>query len=130
MPLPGLTLWMLTTFVEAFVVWLFLIRGLFRKFLFLNFYLLLSVTISIGRYAVLSYFGYVSSEFAYFYYFSDALLTVSLFLSICELNMRLVGTRMPRRKVVLLSISDWRVVAAWMRLCPCFSGPAAKNDVK
>ena len=51
MPLPDLTLWMLTTLVEAFVVWLFLIRGLFRKFLFLNFYLLLSIMISIGRYA-------------------------------------------------------------------------------
>jgi hypothetical protein len=103
MPLPDLTLWMLTTFVEAFVVWLFLIRGLFRKFLFLNFYLLLSVTISIGRYAVLSYFGYVSSVYAYFYFFSDALLAVFLFLSICELSMRLVGTRMPRGRVALLS---------------------------
>ena len=94
---------MLTKLVEAFAVWLFLIRGLFRRFLFLNFYLLLSVTISIGRYAVLSYFGIVSSGYAYFYYVSDALLVVSLFLSICELSMRLTGTRMPRTRIVLLS---------------------------
>ena len=44
LPLIDLTLWLLTTLVEAFVVYLFLIRGLFRKFLFLNFYLLLSAS--------------------------------------------------------------------------------------
>lgn len=101
--LPDLTLWMLTTLVEAFVMCLFLVRALFRKFLFLNFYLLLSVATSIGRYALLSHFGYASSEYAYFYYFSDAILTISLFLSICELTLRLVGTKMPRRRVALLT---------------------------
>lgn len=123
MPLPDLTLWMLTTFVEVFVVWLFLIRGLFRKFLFLNFYLLLSVTISIGRYAVLSYFGYVSSGYAYFYFFSDALLSVSLFLSICELSMRLTGTRMPRRRVVLLSAGALFAAAFFSFSVASSSGP-------
>jgi hypothetical protein len=111
-PLPDLTLWMLTTLVEAFVVCLFLIQGQFRKFLFLNFYLLLSVAINIGRYAVLSHFGYVFSEYASFYYFSDVLVTVTLFLSICELSVRLVGTKMPRRRVVLLSAGAL-LVAAW-----------------
>jgi hypothetical protein len=118
MPLPDLTLWMLRTLVEAFVVWLFLIRGLF-----LNFYLLLSVTISIGRYAVFSYFGHVSSGYTYFYFFSDALLAVSLFLSICELSMRLVGTRMPRRRVVLLSAGALFAAAFFSFSVASSSGP-------
>ncbi len=103
LPLADLTLWLLTILVEAFVVYLFLIRGLFRKFLFLSFYLLLSVAISISGYAARSHFGYSSSEYLVFYYFSHALLTVVLFLSICELGVRLVGTKMFSRRVVLWS---------------------------
>src|SRR5260370_17367568 len=87
LPLADLTLWLLTTLVEIFVVCLFIIQGLFRKFLFLSFYFLLSVTISFGRY-VLYDFRFVS--YVYFYYLTDFLLTVFLFLSICELSVRLV----------------------------------------
>jgi hypothetical protein len=101
--LAELTLWLLTTLVEAFVVFLFLIQGLFRKFLLLNIYLLFSVTIAMARFAVLYYFGFTSSEYAYFYYFTDALLTICLFLSLCELSVRLVGTKMVRRKAVVWS---------------------------
>jgi hypothetical protein len=101
LPLAELTLWLLTTLVEAFVVFLFLIQGLFRKFLLLNIYLLFSVTISMGRFAVLYHFGFTSSEYAHFYYFTDALLTLFLFLSLCELSVRLVGTKMARRKAAL-----------------------------
>ncbi len=99
-PLADVTLWLLTTLVEIFVVYLFIIQGLFRKFLFLSFYFLLSVTISFGRY-VLYDFRFVS--YVYFYYLTDFLLTVFLFLSICELSVRLVGTKMPRERVMLWS---------------------------
>lgn len=116
MPLPDLILWILTTLVEAFVVCLFLIRGLFRKFLFLNFYLMLSVSTSIALYASFSHFGYASVDYTYFYYFSEALVTISLFLSICELSVRLVGTKMPRRRVVLLSSVALLVASAWSSL--------------
>jgi hypothetical protein len=101
--LAELTLWLMTTMVEAFVVCLFFVQGLFCKFLFFNFYLLLSVTISTGRYAVLSHFGFHSPEYAYFYYCTDVLLTSSLFICISELCVRLVGNRMPPRRVVLWS---------------------------
>ncbi len=101
--LADLTLWLLTTLVEAFVVFLFLIQGLFCKFLLLNIYLLFSVTIAMGRFAVLYHFGFTSSEYAYFYYSTDALLTLFLFLSLCELGVRLVGTKVARRKATLWS---------------------------
>src|SRR6266704_4466304 len=116
LPFADLTLWLLTTFVEAFVVYLFLIQGLFRTFLLLNFYLMLSATISIGRYFVLRHFGFTSSEYAYFYFYTDAALTVCLFLSICELSARLVGTKIRRRRVV-----SWSAAALLATVCFSFS---------
>jgi hypothetical protein len=98
--LADLTLWLLKTLVEVFVVYLFIIQGLFRKFLFLSFYFLISVTISIARCALYD-FRFVS--YIYFYYLTEVLLTVFLFLSICELSMRLAGTKMPRQRVVVCS---------------------------
>jgi hypothetical protein len=88
--LADLTLWLLTTLVEIIVVYLFIIQGLFRKFLFLSFYFLLSVTISIGRCAIYHYDVW-SVFYFHFYYFTDALLSVFLFLSVCELSVRLVS---------------------------------------
>jgi|SRR5882762_204470 len=107
--LADLTLWLLTTLVEIFVVYLFIIQGLFRKFLLLSFYFLLSFTISFGRYALYD-FGFGS--YVYFYYFTDALLTIFLFLSICELSLRLAGTKMPRRSVVFWSAAAF-LATAW-----------------
>ena len=101
--LAEMTFWMLTTLVEVFVVFLFLIQGLFRKFLLLNTYLLFSATISMGRFAILHSFGVASSEYAYFYYYTDALLALFLFLGLCELSMRLLGTKAARRKAGLWS---------------------------
>jgi glucan phosphoethanolaminetransferase (alkaline phosphatase superfamily) len=98
------TLWLLTTLVEAYVVCLFLIQKLFRKFLFLNLYLLLTIFVSIARYAVLHGFGYRSQEYGYFFYYSDALLTLSLFICVCELSQRVIGARMPCRKLVFWSV--------------------------
>ncbi len=106
-----LVLWLLTTLIEAFVVYLFLIRGLFRKFLFLNFYLLLSATSSIGRYAVLYHFGYTSPEYLYFYYFSEAPLTITLFICVGELSLRLVGDKLPPSRVALWSAGALLAIA-------------------
>ncbi|PYU44109.1 MAG: hypothetical protein DMG54_10385 [Acidobacteria bacterium] len=106
-----LTLWLLTTLVEGFVVYLFLIRGLFRRFLFLNFYLLFSATANIGRYAVLYYFGFTSPEYFHFYYFSEAPLKITLFISVCELSLRLVGDQLPRWRVALWGAGAFLAIA-------------------
>jgi hypothetical protein len=47
-----------------------------------------------------------------FYYFSDALLAFFLFLSLCELSVRLVGTKKRRKRVVLLGAGAL-VATAW-----------------
>jgi hypothetical protein len=106
------TFWLLTTLVEAFVVSIFLAQGLFRKFLCFNLYLLFATSINIARYAILHQFGFRSSEYGYFYYYSDALLTIFLFICVCELTRRVVGARMPWGKLVFWSTSAF-VATAW-----------------
>src|SRR5271157_938090 len=119
--LADLTLWLLTTFVEGFVVYLFLIQGLLRKFLFLNVYLLLSAVIGVARYAVYSHFGFVPDGVTYFYFSSEALLTIFLFLSICELSLVLVGTRIQRRRIMLWSLGAF-VLASLLSFSVAASG--------
>lgn len=118
----GWVLWLLTTLVEAFVVYLFIIQRLFRRFLLFNFYLLLSVTTDIARYVVVSHFGMVSPNCIYFYYLTETLVAFFLFLAVCELSVRLVGTKMPRGRVVLLSAAGL-LAAVWASLAAAWSGP-------
>lgn len=99
-PLCHLAFWLLTTLVDGFVVYLFVRQGLFRTFLFLSFYFLLSVTINIARCIILFQFGLLSVEYADCFFIADALLSVSLFLSVSELSLRVSGLRMLRWKIV------------------------------
>jgi hypothetical protein len=122
MPAPvDWTLWLLTTFVEAFVVYLFLIQGLFRKFLLFNCYLIFSVAVEIGRCVLLSRFGLISVEYNYFYYFTETFLAVGLFIAIGELSARLVGTKMPRTRVIFLSAIAFLAVV-WSSLAVVWNG--------
>jgi hypothetical protein len=40
---------------------------------------------SVGRYQILSHYGFASLEYAYFYYYSDELLTIALYFAILNL---------------------------------------------
>ena len=60
-----LVLWLMTTVVEVFVVCLSIDQGVFRKFPFLNLYLLVSIATSITRYVVFSNSGIASSNYVY-----------------------------------------------------------------
>ncbi len=53
-------------------------RSLFRYFT-LNLYLSVALVLSVGRYVVFTRFGFTSPQYYYFYYFSDALLTIFLY---------------------------------------------------
>ena len=116
------TLCLLTTLVEAYAVCLFLIQGLFRKFLFFNFYLLLRIFINIGRYYVLHQFGLASPEYRYFYYYCDAPLTLSLFVCVCELSLRVVVARVPRRGIVFWSAGAFLATVWFSFAIASFSG--------
>jgi len=82
------TVWVLATLLEAAVVVCSLHRGTFRRYFFLNLYMLLSVLISVGRYQVLMSHDLYSKEYRYFYFYSDALLTITLFFALISLYSR------------------------------------------
>lgn len=56
-----------------------------RRYFFLNLYMGLSFLVSVGRYQILSSKGIGSAEYAYFYFYSDALLTIGLYFALLNL---------------------------------------------
>lgn len=78
-------LWFICIALEAAVV-VCAVRGhSLRRYVFLNIYMGLSSLVSVGRYIVLSRSGFDSLAYAYFYYYSDALLTIALYFAILNL---------------------------------------------
>jgi hypothetical protein len=60
-------------------------KGAFRKYFLLNLYMAASVLVTVVRFRVLTSYGFTSSEYVYLYYYSDALLTIFLYLSLSSL---------------------------------------------
>jgi hypothetical protein len=60
-------------------------RGLFKRYFFLNLYVLLELLVSLGRFRVLVHDGWSSPTYRYFYFYSDALLTIVLFFAVISL---------------------------------------------
>jgi len=56
-----------------------------RRYLCLNLYMALSFLVSVGRYLVIHRSGVSSMEYAYFYFYSDALLTIGLYFALLNL---------------------------------------------
>jgi hypothetical protein len=78
-------IWFSCTLLETAVVVCALKKGAFRKYFFLNLYMAASVIVTIVRFRVLTSYGLTSSEYVYLYYYSDALLTIFLYLSLSSL---------------------------------------------
>jgi hypothetical protein len=75
----------LTALLQASVVVLSLVRGCARRYLTINLYLAASTIVLFTRYYILSRHGLLSSEYIYFYYYSDALLTIGLYFTLMGL---------------------------------------------
>jgi len=85
---PGLfdyCIWIMCTLLEAAVVVCAVRSHSLRRYFFLNLYMTLSFLASVGRYQVLHHYGMASSEYFYFYYYSDALLTIGLYFALLNL---------------------------------------------
>ena len=80
-------IWALGTLLELAVVVCAISRRSFRRYLCLNLYMLLSVLVSAGRFEILARFGFKSGEYRYFYFYSDALLTICLYLALVTLYL-------------------------------------------
>lgn len=86
--MPGSTAYVilsLGTLLEASVVVCAIRRGLFRRYFFLNLYMVTCVVASLGRYRILTEEGQNSLAYRYFYFYSDALLTIILFFALTSL---------------------------------------------
>ncbi len=83
----GYTIWFLGSLLEVCVVLSAIAKHSFRRYLCLNFYMLFSFLISLGRYYVLNHFGLRSIEYKYFYFYSDAVLTIFLYLALITLYL-------------------------------------------
>lgn len=119
---PDIILYLLIALSQGFVVYVFVIHRLFRQFLFLNLYLLLSAAATVSGYAILLLhrFGLASAGYFSFYLVSHALLGICLFFSVCQLSARLVGDIIPRRKIALFSLVAFAATA-------CASLPVSGN---
>jgi len=81
-------IWILATIFEAAVVVCSLRRQAFRRYFFLNLFMLLTVLVSLGRFRVLMHYGRSSIEYRYFYFYSDALLVILLYFALISLYSR------------------------------------------
>lgn len=78
-------LWFLCTpFEVAALVCAFKKKAL-RRYLFLNLYVAASLVTSLGRLQILHSYGLRSNEYIYFYFYSDALLTICLYFALISL---------------------------------------------
>jgi hypothetical protein len=75
----------LGTLLEALVVVCAVRRKLFRRYFFLNLYMILCAVASVGRWQILKQEGLQSLSYRYFYYYSDAVLTIILFFGLISL---------------------------------------------
>jgi hypothetical protein len=101
-------IWLLGALLEVAVVVCALSNHSFRRYLCLNLYMLFSFLLSIGRYQVLSHFGLSSTEYSYFYFYSDAVLTIFLYLALITLYLHVfdemkVGKYLRLTAVLLLA---------------------------
>jgi hypothetical protein len=81
-------IWVLATLLEAAVVVCSIHRKAFKRYFLLNLYMLLSVLVSIMRFQVLMSHTTASDEYRYTYFYSDALLTITLFFAVIGLYSR------------------------------------------
>ncbi|HET9802312.1 MAG TPA: hypothetical protein VFP96_03685 [Candidatus Acidoferrum sp.] len=92
---------MLGSLLEAGVVVCAVRKKALRPYLFLNLYMAASLFVSLGRYNMLQHYGLQSIQYAYFYYYSDALLTILLYFALTSLYSRVFGEMNAERAVRL-----------------------------
>jgi hypothetical protein len=104
---------LLGTLLEALVVVCAVRRKVLRKYFVLNLYMLLCVFVTLGRYHILKYDGGVTSlTYRYFYFYSDALLTIVLYFGLISLYISVfeemkVGRYLRMGAIVLLAGTSW-----------------------
>ncbi|MGB2589589.1 MAG: hypothetical protein WBG02_05190 [Candidatus Acidiferrum sp.] len=78
-------IWFVGTLCEAIVLVCALKKHAFRRYLLLNMYVIGLMVSEFGRYRILAEYGFTSKQYQYFYYYSDAVLTIFLFFALSTL---------------------------------------------
>lgn len=60
-------------------------KGAFRRYFLLNLYMAGLIVSDLGRYKIVSEFGLSSTQYQYFYFYSDAILTIILYFALSTL---------------------------------------------
>lgn len=102
--LVGYAIWFLGAILEVAVVVCAFRRRSFRRYLCLNLYMAFSFLVSLGRYQILSHFGRRSGEYWYFYYYSDAVLTIFLYLALITLYLHVFDDMKVEKYVRLAAV--------------------------
>jgi hypothetical protein len=111
--LPQYLLWMGTTLLAGYVAALGWRLGVARRFPFLTVYLLLSLCVELSRWAIVERWGFTPELYMNFYYGSDLLLAVALYLVMLELQRRLLPDQLWRllHQCSLAVVGLWTVVS-------------------
>jgi hypothetical protein len=80
-------LWLVGSILELTVVVSAVAKRSFQRYLCLNLYMLLSVIVSAARFQALIQYGLDSKQYAYVYFYSDAVLTIVLYLALITLYL-------------------------------------------
>ena len=86
--MPGLVeiiVWCVCFALEVTVLVCSFRAGLLRRYLPLNLYMAAAAIGDLLRFRILFHYGFTSHEYFYFYYYSDALLTIALYLTLIHL---------------------------------------------
>jgi hypothetical protein len=92
--MPGsveLFIWFLGTALELAFVVCSIARKSFFAYFFLNLYMLVAMLADVARWLVLRNSGFNSEQYMHCYYYTDALLTVLLYVSLISLYSRVFG---------------------------------------
>jgi len=87
----ALVIWYVGTALELGFVVCSIARKSFFRYFFLNLYFLLAVTSSVARHLILNDFGVSSDEYRYAYFYTDALLTLALYVALISLYSHVFG---------------------------------------
>jgi len=86
-----LAIWYVGIVLEIAFVVCSIARKSFFRYLFLNAYFLLGLGSDAGRYFFLSRYGLYSAEYRYAYFYTDALLTLALYVGLISLYSHVFG---------------------------------------
>ncbi len=84
-------IWYLGTALELGFVVCSIWRKAFLRYFFLNLYFLLAVGSSFSRHFILGWYGLTSDQYRYAYFYTDALLTLALYMALVSLYSHVFG---------------------------------------